>query len=396
MVASFRDQDSGPRTAGPSRQSYDQIPTQFFEQVRILSFQMLDSWSNGTLNLARQHVNVRVCFMRRHADHEARLQMQPRQWPFHWGNCTDCPQVYPYPVLVLQVPLDSVRFDSSSAWAADKHDGVQVQPSSSNDAQTNGCRAPPNEAASPEAPFVLSEDTLRWTNRHWQSLSGEQRLSSFLDQESLERLSSWVIDGTKSTPFTLQCGSPRVSLSLAKSYMEDPGKAVYIVITSQTVAIDDSSSDSTRSSDTAIGLEREEEEAFLASPTRPPELSPPPESSSSAPLSPGDGAYESDAQLSSILAGHDVKHDISALPSKSDPKAHEHITGQYKISIAAEEQSAKTLCRDMFNAMDWTGKPCGPPSTWAPAVRALVDIAFDTVTADAVYIGTEPSNLVSI
>lgn len=46
--------------------------------------------------------------------------------------------------------------------------------------------------------------------------------------------------------------------------------------------------------------------------------------------------------------------------------------------------------------MDWTGKPCGPPETWSPALRALVDIAFDTVTADAVYIGTKPSDLVSI
>lgn len=76
---------------------------------------------------------------------------------------------------------------------------------------------------------------------------------------------------------------------------------------------------------------------------------------------------------------------------------HEHLRGQYQLSSAQlENDKAKASCRELYEQMDWTDKPCGPPETWSPAVRAVVDFTFDTVTADAVYIGTEPSNLISI
>lgn len=122
-----------------------------------------------------------------------------------------------------------------------------------------------------------------------------------------------------------------------------------------------------------------------------------PQSDSSAAFSGETLAPDASPRGPSLVAGHEIKHDISELPRGMDPKVHEHLTGQYQISTTdLEVDSARTSCRELFNTMDWTDKPCGPPEAWSPSVRAMVDIAFDTVTADAVYIGTKPSNLVSV
>lgn len=285
-----------------------------------------------------------------------------------------------------------MRF-ANSAHAEDGASGHPVSSDSADDAQTNGSQAPSNEMILAEAP-PLPDEALKWANHHWRNIACGRPLSAFLDQKSLEQLSSWATDGTRPTTFTLQCGSPRISLSLTKSHIEDPETAHYVVITSQILGFEDSSSGSTQSSDTAIVPERDDNEATPMPPPAPTLMSPP--SSSSAILE-AVRSPELETRGSSIVAGHEVKHDISDVPRAMEPKAHEHLTGQYRISTTElENESARTSCRELYDNMDWTGKPCGPPETWSPAVRALVDIAFDTVTADAVYIGTKPSNLVSI
>lgn len=304
-------------------------------------------------------------------------------------------QVYPFPVLILEVPAGSVRF-ANSTRAEDKLS--ETQEHASGDGHVGGSAAASSETAAPKERLTLPNEALKWVNHHWRTLASERSLSDFLDQTSLEQLSSWATDGTRPTTFTLQCGSPRISLSLTKSHVEDPGKAHFIVVTSQILGFEDSSSGSTQSSDTAIVVERDGTEATPGPSTQLQAMSPP---SVSAVPSTGETVApvttEFETRGPSIVAGHEVKHDISDIPRTMDPKFHEHLKGHYQISTTElEGDDSRTSCRELFGRMDWTGKPCGPPETWSPAVRALVDVAFDTVTADAVYIGTKPSNLVSI
>lgn len=299
-------------------------------------------------------------------------------------------QAYPFPVLILEVPSSSVRFADCTR--------AEVKPSdthgrSSSDGQVDGSAAASSETAVLEERPPLPNEALKWANHHWRTLASERSLSDFLDQTSLEQLSSWATDGTHPTTFTLQCGSPRISLSLTKSHVEDPGKAHFIVVTSQILGFEGSSSGSTQSSDTAIVAEATPGPSTPPQAMSPPSVSAVPSSGETvAPVTP-----EFETRGPSIVAGHEVKHDISDIPRTMDPKFHEHLKGQYQISTTElEGDDSRTSCRELFGKVDWTGKPCGPPETWSPAVRALVDVAFDTVTADAVYIGTKPSNLVSI